>query len=193
MYDVWQVHSSEVVVAHAPRPPEQAHLRADAILTDRPGVTLFMRFADCVPILLYDPHRRAIGLVHAGWLGTVNQVAVLAVQAMRAAYHCEPGDIIAAIGPSIGAHHYEVGQEVVDQARAAFGQDASGLLQPCQSCGSGVQFDLWAANQLVLQRAGVKQIEIAGLCTACDLQTWFSHRGEKGKTGRFGALLALAG
>ncbi len=188
LYDVWQVHSAVVVRADAPRPPETAHLKADAIITDRPGVTLFMRFADCVPIFLVDPDRRVIGMVHSGWLGTVRQVGAAAVAAMQTEYGCKPEDILAGIGPSIAAHHYPVGPEVVEQVNAAFGSNAHTLL-PAQD--GGVQFDLWAANRLVLESCGIRQIEVSGICTACDLDNWYSHRGELGKTGRFGALIGL--
>jgi YfiH family protein len=98
VFDVWQVHSAEVVVADQPR-ADAAPRRADAILTDRPSVTLLMRFADCVPILLVDPQRRAIGIVHAGWLGTVRQVVRQAVRSMGQAYGSRPEDLRAGLGP----------------------------------------------------------------------------------------------
>jgi YfiH family protein len=185
---VWQVHSAEVVRADAPRPAHIPHLKADAILTDRPEVTLFMRFADCVPILLYDPVRRVIGMVHAGWKGTTLRIVQAAVQAMQRQWGARPDEILAAIGPSIASHHYTVGQDVITQVEAAFGLEANSLL-PAQ--GGAVQFDLWAANRLVLMDSGVRQIEVSGVCTACDLEHWYSHRGEQGRTGRFGALMAL--
>jgi YfiH family protein len=194
LFDVWQVHSSEVVCTRSARPPKVPHQKADAILTDQPGITLFMRFADCVPILLFDPRTHAIGLVHAGWKGTVIRTAAEAVRAMHLEYGSEPGDILAAIGPSIGAHHYEVGVEVVEQVTRTFGEDAAGLLSSVDGDqASGVQFDLWAANRLILEQEGIKQIEISGICTACHLEDWYSHRGEKGKTGRFGVLIGLEG
>lgn len=190
MYDVWQVHGTEVICADAPRDLSTAHLKADAILTDRPDVTLFMRFADCTPIMLYDPIKRVVGLVHAGWQGTVKKTAAYAVQAMHDRYGVTAADVQAVIGPSIGAHHYQVGEEVVEQVRQAFAQDASALLIEDGS-GNRVQFDLWSANRLVLEQAGVRQVEVAGICTACHLQDWYSHRAEHGKTGRFGALISL--
>jgi purine-nucleoside/S-methyl-5'-thioadenosine phosphorylase / adenosine deaminase len=82
IYDVYQVHSADVVCSDTPRPPDQTHLKADAIFTDNPEVTLFMRFADCVPILLHDPRHKVVGLVHAGWMGTVRRTVVAGVQAM---------------------------------------------------------------------------------------------------------------
>lgn len=188
MYDVWQVHSAQVVRADAPRPLSQPHLQADIILTDRPEVTLFMRFADCVPILLHDPVRRVVGLVHAGWLGTVRRASQAAVLAMQVEYGSQPGDILAAIGPSIGVDHYEIGSEVADQVRQVFGQDAGGLLP---GYNGSLHFDLWSANRLLLEASGVRHIEVSAICTACHVDDWYSHRKERGRTGRFGALISL--
>lgn len=188
LYDVWQVHSADVICTDQPRPDHVPHLKADAILTDRPDVSLFMRFADCVPILLVDPVRQVAGLVHAGWQGTVKGVARATVQAMQDRYGCRIENILAGIGPSIGAHHYEVGSEVIEQVQRVFGAEAVDLLP---SPNGAVQFDLWAANRLILEQSGIRNIEIAGCCTACDLDNWFSHRAEAGRTGRFGALIAL--
>jgi len=189
VFDAWQVHSAEVVVANAPRgdaPP----LQADAILTDRPEVTLMMRFADCVPVLLHDPVRRAVGIVHAGWLGTVRQVLRAALRRMVSAYGTRLADVVAAIGPSIAAHHYPVGAEVVAAFRAAYGATADRHLTAGDD---GTRLDLWGANRQVLEEEGVRRIEVSGICSACHTEDWFSHRGEGGRTGRFAAVIALAG
>jgi YfiH family protein len=188
VYDVWQVHSAVVVRADIPRLPEQSYVQADILITDRPEVTLYMRFADCVPILLYDPRRHVVGLVHAGWLGTVRQAVSAALQTMQAEYGTIPADILAGIGPSIGVHHYEVGKDVVDQVQSVFGLDAQSLLPEYNG---KVHFDLWSANRLLLERGRVRSIEISEICTACHPEDWYSHRGEKGRTGRFGALINL--
>lgn len=194
LYDVWLVHGNEVVCTESPRLQHEPHKKADALLTDRPQVTLFMRFADCVPILLFDPVRRVVGLVHAGWQGAIRRTAGAAVEAMQARYASNSEDLLAGIGPSIGAHHYDVGPEVAAQVRQTFGQDAGKLLTAHpQNGASRVQFDLWAANRLILEQCGVRQIEIARICTACHLEDWYSHRGEGGRTGRFGALIGLKG
>jgi len=188
LFDVWQVHGVNVVVANAPHPPQASHQQADAILTDKPGLTLFMRFADCVPILLYDPVRKAVGMAHAGWMGTVRGTLRVTIETMRAHFGTRPADLQAAIGPSIGLDHYAVGPDVIAQVRQTFGEDASGLLLTLDG---GIHFDLWAANRLLLEQAGVRQIEVAGLCTACHVDDWYSHRAEKGRTGRFGAMIGL--
>ncbi len=188
VFDAWQVHGIGVFRADAPRPANMPHPQADILLTDRPQVTLLMRFADCVPIFLFDQRRGAIALIHAGWKGTVAGAARVAVQAMREHYGSAPQDILAGIGPSIGPDHYEVGLEVVEQVHAAFGADAKRVLV---AQNGRAYFDLWQANRLLLESAGVEQIEIAGLCTACDLENWYSHRAERGRTGRFGAVFAI--
>ena len=192
-FDVWQVHSDQVVVADGPRTPSQEIQQADAILTDRPGVTLFMRFADCVPVYLYDPRKRVVGLAHAGWMGTIKRTAGNAIRTMVEAFGSQPEEIITGIGPSIAAHHYPVGAEVAAQVRAAFGEHAESLLIPVEADqpAPGVKFDLWEANRLILRQEGVQQVELCSLCTACHTSDWYSHRAENGRTGRFGALIAL--
>lgn len=189
MFDVWQVHSADVVITQAPHLSQPLEFKADAILTDRLGVTLFMRFADCVPILLHDPQKGLIGIAHAGWQGTVKKIAKATVEAMQAAYGSNPADILAAVGPSIGPDHYEIDSDVIERVRATFDGDSDALLP---SHDGHVYFDLWAANRLTLEQAGVGQVEVAGLCTACAPDDWYSHRAQKGKTGRFGALIALS-
>jgi polyphenol oxidase len=188
VFDVWQVHGTEVICSDEPRPLNALHQKADAILTDRPEITLFMRFADCVPILLFDPVRSVIGIAHAGWQGTVNKILDVTLKTMQLHYHSNPEDVIAGIGPSIGVDHYQVGPEVIEQVKVSFGSDASELLKRYNG---SIHFDLWEANRLILEQCGVRNIQVAGVCTASNTSDWYSHRAEKGKTGRFGAILAL--
>jgi YfiH family protein len=129
-----------------------------------------------------------VGIAHAGWQGTVKGVVTTTVEKMTLVYGSKPEDILAGIGPSIATHHYEVGPEVAHKVRETFGVMADSLL-PSEN--GNIYFDLWAANRLLLEQSGVKEIDISGLCTACHLKDWFSHRGERGRTGRFGALIAL--
>jgi polyphenol oxidase len=188
LFDVWQVHSADVIFAEAPRPTDVEPRKADVILTDKAEVTLYMRFADCVPILLFDQKKGVVGIAHAGWMGTVRGTSTAAVQAMIERYGSQPRDIMAAIGPSIGSDHYEVGPDVISKVQQSFGTDAKRLIELRDD---RTYLDLWAANRFQLEKAGVVQIEVAGLCTACHLDDWYSHRAEKGRTGRFGALIAL--
>lgn len=188
-HDTWLEHGTRVVFADAPRDINETPQKADIVLTDRPEVTLFMRYADCTPILLYDPVRKVAGLAHAGWLGTVKLVARAAVEAMTGHYGCKPAEIRAVIGPAICAEHYQVGIDVVERVQQAFGGSAGQALTRTED--GRWHFDLWTANQMVLEGAGVRQVEQSGLCTACDTGHWYSHRAEHGTTGRFGALMAL--
>lgn len=189
IHDVWLVHGTDIVYADAPRSLENHPERADIILTDNPEVSLYMRFADCVPLLFHDPKKQVIGISHAGWMGTVKGVAKTTVEAMQTRYGCKPEDIFAGIGPSISVDHYEVGEDVVSQFCEKYGKDAERVLQ---TRNSSTYLDLWTANLIQLQNAGVEQVQVSGVCTACHLDDWFSHRAEKGKTGRFGVLMALA-
>jgi YfiH family protein len=186
-HDVWQSHSSTVVYADSPRAGRD-RVRADILISDNPEVTLFMRFADCVPIFLFDPIARVIGLVHAGWLGTVRKASAVAVRAMAERFGSRAADILAGIGPSICREHYPIGPEVVEQVRRAFGNAADEHLHRANGT---TQFDLWTANTSLLRSEGVESIEVSRICTAAHPEDWYSHRGERGRTGRFGALLAL--
>ena len=187
VFEVWQVHSADVVVVNEPR-GEAPIVKADALITNKPDVTLLMRFADCVPILIFDPVRRAIGMAHAGWLGTTRKLAAELVKAMQREYGSRPSDMRAAIGPSIAAHHYAVGPEVEQAVRASFGTKADRHLQKIDG---NIHLDLWSANRALMEGEGVRQIEVSGLCSACALDDWYSHRGQGGKTGRFGVAMAL--
>lgn len=185
--DCWVVHGTDVLQVTENRAHDGDPVRADGLITDVPGVNLFMRYADCVPILLYDPKRYAIGLGHSGWRGTVAGSTQRLVQAMVQAFGSNPADIIAGIGPSIGPDSYEVGSEVVEAARAAF-PDAPEVILPING---KTHFDLWRANEIALRREGVQQIELPGHDTATETAAFFSHRGDGGRSGRFGAVIAL--
>ena len=188
VFDVWQVHSADVVCATAPRPDGESMRQADIILTDNPELTLYMRFADCVPILFHDPCKGVVGVAHAGWMGTLRGVVSATVDMLKKQYGSNPADIVAGIGPSIGPDHYEVGSDVILQVMQRFGDESDLFLK---SHNGQIHFDLWKTNQILLERAGVGNIEVAKICTACNTSDWFSHRAEKGRTGRFGALITL--
>ncbi len=186
--DLWQVHSARVVVADEANGPRDHLGQADALITDRPEVSLFLRFADCVPVFIYDPRRRAVGVAHAGWRGSLKKVVKATVEAMTERYGSRPADMVAGIGPGIGPCHYAVGPEVVEQTRQALGGVADSLLVEDNG---GYHLDLWAANRAGLREAGVEHIEVAEICTACHSQDFFSHRATGGRTGRFGGLIGL--
>ncbi len=158
---VWQVHSADVLLVDGPVRGRRWLALADAMVTDRPNTPLSMRFADCTPLLFYDPKRQVIAMAHAGWRGTVQGVASNTVRTMIEAYGCDPADIQAGIGPAIGPEHYQVGEEVVEAVRAHFGS-VDGLMRRDPADGTAY-LDLWAANRLDLERAGLHQIEVAGI------------------------------
>lgn len=188
LHDAHLVHGVDVILADAPRPANQPIQKADILITDNPEVSLFMRYADCVPLLFHDPKQSVIALSHAGWMGTVKGVAEVTVKAMVEHYHCQPENIVAGIGPSISVDHYEIGEDVASQFREKFKNDSEKILQTRDN---KLYLDLWTANTIQLRKVGVEQIQVSGLCTACHLDDWFSHRAEKGRTGRFGVLMAL--
>ena len=160
----------------------------DALLTNEPGVPLMLRYADCVPILFFDPAHRAIGVAHAGWRGTVGKVATNAARAMFDGFDTRPRELVACVAPAIGPCCYRIGEDVIAQVRAAF-DDADELLR-LQPDGSA-HFDLWQANARQLRDLGVEQIEIAGICTADHTEDFYSWRAEKANTGRFGAIISI--
>ncbi|MBZ0294436.1 MAG: peptidoglycan editing factor PgeF [Anaerolineae bacterium] len=187
---VWQVHSADVVIANHPVRNRRWLALADGMVTDRLDAPLSMRFADCTPLLFCDPVQGVIGMAHAGWRGTVQGVGANVVRMMVESYGCKPANIQAGIGPSIGPAHYQVGEEVVDAVRSYFGT-TDGLVRRDPADGTAY-LDLWAANRFDLERAGVNQIEVAEICTYAQNVDFFSHRAEKGRTGRFGAVIALS-
>ncbi|MCA9915698.1 MAG: laccase domain-containing protein, partial [Anaerolineae bacterium] len=146
---------------------------------------------DCVPLLVYDPVVKAIGLGHAGWRGTVQGMAANMVRAMQQAYGSHPQDIEAVIGPSISPERYQIGEEVVEATRQYYGEsNLANLIQRDPTDGTGY-LNLWTANTLDFQKAGVKNIEVMGICTYDNTQDFYSHRAEKGQTGRFGVVMSL--
>jgi len=188
IFDVWQIHSNKVIHTDVPRRPNDSILQGDAIITSKPMVTLFMRFADCVPILLFDPLKKVIGIVHAGWQGTVKKIVQDALQQMYDVYDASPDNIIAGIGPSICPDHYQVGDDVVGLVMNSFREDSSKVI--FRKNGNSY-LNLWEANRLILEKNGVKNIEVAMICTACQVHEWFSHRKENGNTGRFGVIFSM--
>jgi polyphenol oxidase len=188
VFDVWQVHSADYVRTVQPRAKTEDYKKADIILTNTPGVTLMMRFADCVPLIAFDPIKHAIGLAHAGWIGTAKNVAGILVHSMEIEFGSAPDDLLVGIGPSICQNHYPVGNEVVEALSKTLKDRINEVVSYYEEIPHA---NLWKANQILLQNTGVVQIEQCQTCTACNNQDWFSHRAEKGKTGRFGAIIQL--
>ncbi len=197
-----QVHGARVAVVGA-GDAGRAFDDTDALVTHVAGIPLVILTADCAAIFLHDPVRHAVGIAHAGWRGTVARIAAHTVDAMRSAFGTDPPDLVAGIGPSIGPCCYEVGQEVVDAVHESLADHAADVLVEPDMASAGSfrssvnedrkHFDLWIANERILIDTGVppERIEIAGLCTACRTDLFYSHRAEHGRTGRFGGLIML--
>jgi YfiH family protein len=168
----------------------------DALVTDVPGVALLLRFADCVPILLFDGEHGAIGLAHAGWRGTVAGIAAATVRRMAQEFGSQPERIVAALGPAIGPCCYTVGADVVTAVTQSLGDGADLLRKgPFRTLAAGrggsTTLDLWEANRRALVAVGVTHIEACEICTACHNDSFFSYRAGRGRTGHHGALMYI--
>ena len=157
-------------------------LQTDAQFTDQPGIYLLVTVADCVPILFHWPRKNVVGVIHAGWKGTAKNITRQTMEKMEAQFGGDLGDVVAVLGPSIGPDHYEVSEEVAGQF------DERVLIR---GRGPRPYLDLWKANGLQLEAAGVGNIEYSNLCTFARSDLFFSHRKSGGKTGRMLGVIGL--
>ena len=162
----------------------------DALVTNTPGVVLAAFTADCTPILLHDPVTGAVGVVHAGWRGTVADIAGNAVRAMAESFGSRPEDIRAAIGPNIGVCCFETHADVPDAVRAVLGEEAKAFIVPA---GEKFRVDLKGVNAALLRRCGVRDIEISCDCTACQPDRFWSHRRVGNDRGSLAAIIVREG
>ena len=158
----------------------------DALVTNEPGMALYVSTADCTPILLWDPVTGAVGAAHAGWRGTASAIAARTVEAMVREFGCKPQDIRAAIGPNADVCHFETDRDVPDAMVAAFGEEAKRFIYPK---GEKYYVNLKEINGLVLRRAGVTRIEISRDCTMCQPHRYWSHRITRGSRGAQGGII----
>jgi polyphenol oxidase len=163
--------------------PEKEIKETDALVTNQPGICLCVQTADCVPILLFDPKKQAISAVHAGWRGTVQKILEEAVKKMKTSYGSSPENILALIGASIGPGVYEVGDEVVTEARKNIPNVEKTLHKNSLN---KFHFNLWEANHQLLLQCGLHldNIEISGECSFTFNEKYFSARREGIHTGR---------
>jgi len=197
-----QVHSAEVAVVSVAdagrgmRPGVPSIEGADAMITATPGLFLMVLAADCPPVFFYDPVSRAVGLAHSGWKGTAGRIAGKVVEAMSTEFGSRPQDIQVAIGPGVGSCCYNVRDDVTNQVESSFpeawqqSRNVDALLTHDEGL---VYFNLWAAIKRALLDVGVAadNISSGALCTAHNTGTFYSHRGEEGKCGLFGAVIGL--
>lgn len=163
----------------------------DAMVTNVPGICLMVLSADCVPILLWDPTKTVVGVVHAGWKGTLHGIARKTVEVFEKHFGSSPHDMRAGIGPSIGPCCFEVDSDVISQVRDLL---ETGGKHFCSNVTDEKGYvDLWSANQEQLVQAGIPadHIEVARTCTCHRADLFFSHRCEEGRTGRFGAGILI--
>ena len=193
----WQTHTTNVRVVHEEDAgkgifKERDYMDVDGLITNVPGITLVTFFADCVPLYFLDPVHHGVGLSHSGWRGTVNRMGKVTLDAMSREYGTKPEDVIACIGPSICQDCFEVGQEVAEAFAGAFGADRQQELFYATKNGK-YQLDLWRANEIVLEEAGVprEQIHTTDICTRCNPGLLFSHRMMGARRGNLAAFLCL--
>ena len=191
---VKQVHGIHVVVVRRGEAPPATRPQADIIVTDDASLAIGVRVADCAPILLHDPVTHAVGAAHAGWRGTAAGAAGAAVRAMQQAVESRPSDMVAAIGPCLGACCGEVGPDVVEAFRAGGAGQASIAAWFAPGTGDRSFLDLECANREQLEAAGVKPDAIfaSGLCTKTHRARLHSYRGDRDASGRrVGAIRAI--
>jgi YfiH family protein len=198
----------------------RAVLRGDGMMSDVSGVMLGVQVADCVPVLVADVRRRAVAAFHAGWRGTLARIVERGIGRMRLRYGSRPEDMVAVVGPAIGACCYSVGEEVRSEFESQFSYAAELFSEVYDSdpvrerypllfmtarapghsnIGPQIHLDLWEANLRQLVDAGLrpKRITVVGECTACartgNLRRYFSHRYDSGFAGRMMAVVGVAG
>lgn len=171
---------------------EKDYTDVDGLMTNEKGVVLFTYYADCVPLFFADKKKKVIALSHSGWRGTKNKMAKVTVEKMCEVYGCERSDIICAIGPSICRSCYEVSQDVKTEFEETFLPEAIADIFTAKANGKFL-LDLWKANELILKETGIleEHIENRRICTCCNKDILFSHRGLEGKRGNLAAFMAI--
>lgn len=191
-----QIHGTALLPVRAAdagkgaRPDSSVLGVGDGMMTNEPGPVLLSLHADCLPMILADRRLQVVAVVHAGWRGTVADMAGAAIRAITTTYGSHTHDVVAFLGPSISGARYEVGPEVA-AAWSAIASPDSGAIWPGRDDRS--QCDLGQANRERLMASGVPahQIEDCGICTATDSSEWFSHRALGATTGRFGVMVTI--
>jgi polyphenol oxidase len=192
---VKQVHGNVVRILTRGQVPEGAHAErpdGDAIISNEPGLALAVMVADCVPILLCDPVRGAAAAIHAGWRGTCARVVPSAVEAMQREFGCDPVDLIAAIGPSVGPDDYQVGDSLITSFREA-GHPQASVDRWFTRRGDKLVLDLWAANIHQLTGSGLdaRAIFLSGLSTVSHTDIFASYRVEGERAGRMAGIIVV--
>jgi polyphenol oxidase len=169
----------------------QRFVDTDGLITNVADVPLFIFIADCAALSFFDPKRKVIGIGHAGWRGAVGGIARKMVEAMNRAFDCNPADVLVGISPSIGPCCYQVREDVFAAFQGAYPKQASTFF--VQQPDGSIHLDMWKALTYQLQSSGIQEahIELAGICTACHTDVFYSNRSEGGLSGRFTGMIAL--
>ena len=182
---VGQVHGTDVAEVTESGPDRET---ADALWTRRSGQAIGILVADCTPILLEDRRTGTVAAVHAGWRGAVAGIAARVVQTVVREAAIDPGDLVAVLGPGIGSCCFEVGPEVVEALEVVPGGSAGLWHVPPGK--ERAHVDVAGISARFLASEGVSQVHLSGLCTACDPGRFFSHRRDRGQTGRMMGAIA---
>jgi YfiH family protein len=209
-----QIHSTRMVLAGEADLTRERPSKADALMTDEPGLLVGIQTADCIPVLLADRKRHAVAAFHAGWRGTVNRIVESGIGRMRLQFGSQPEDLVAAIGPGIGACCYSVGEEVLSSFESQFSYARELFREVYDSdpvrtrypmlfltqrapghseIGPSLHLNLVEANRRQLLAAGLKprSIKLIGGCTSCQQELFFSHRGSQGHAGRMLSVIGI--
>lgn len=170
---------------------EKTYTDIDGLVTNIPGVVLATFFADCVPLYFVDPVKKAIGMSHSGWRGTVGRMGQKTLEKMKEEFGTRPKDVVAAIGPSICQDCYEISRDVAEVFINEFPDHVDEILLDKKN--DKFQLDLWRTNEIILQEAGVlpENIAVTNICTCCNYKYLFSHRASQGKRGNLGAFMYI--
>jgi len=193
-----QVHKTDIhIVTEEDRgrglfPAKSPLFEIDGLMTNRRGIPLVTFFADCVPLLFYDPVKRVIATSHSGWKGTVGRIGEKTVAMMEQKMGCRRENILAVIGPSICQACYEVSADVALQFEDVFSREQYEEMMIEKENGK-FQLDLWKANEFILLDAGIRpeNLAVTDLCTCCNPEFLFSHRASHGKRGNLSVILCL--
>ena len=186
-----QTHTTNVKRVYA-RERGQSFPETDGMITDVPGICLVTSYADCVPLYFVDPVKKAIGLSHSGWRGTVGKIGKNTVQLMQENFGSKPEDLLAAVGPSVCMDCYEVSEDVIEQFKEAFEKKYWEDLFYKKENGK-YQLNLWKANELIFLENGIlpEHMAITNVCTHCNSKILYSHRTMGNNRGNLCAFLAL--
>ena len=189
IYRVKQVHGKDVIIIKDEKNINISIQESDGLITDKKGISLCTYHADCVPIYFYDKVNKIIGLAHAGWKGTLNNIVEVMIQNMIIHFNCNLQDIIVAIGPSIGPCCYEIGHDVEILFKEKYPNNSDIIKEN----NGKTYLNLWKSNKINLLNLGINEKNIfhSNLCTSCNIDSLYSYRKEKGTKNRMIAAIML--